>query len=473
MSSAASWSVLIPLAGAATCVLVGSRAARWIAAVAIIATAGAVAAVVATVAMHGPVHVAVGGWSPPLGIALRADGLAAAMLATIAIVAAVLGCYVIGRRPTSPLASRFFALWLFAWAALDALVLSNDIFNLYVTLELVTLAAVGLIAIGAERPALRAALRYLLFALPGALLYLLGVAMLYGTYGTLDVAQLGTTIASTPHTWMALSLITVGLALKAALFPLHAWLPPAYASSRPVVSALLAGLIGKAAFLVLGKLWWHLFPHPFASAFGPLLGVLGTGAILWGSVVALRQTRLKLVIAYSSVAQIGYLFMAFALHTPSAWSGAVYVAIAHALAAPALFIAAGTLERATGRDDLDNVQGLAERFPLALFAIALAAISLMAMPPTGGFIGKWLLVRVAIETGHVTWAVVMVVGGLLAAGYMFRILRRVFLPMPPIAAIQPQSRGSEIVALGLALLGIVLGIAPWFVLELIAIGGVR
>jgi formate hydrogenlyase subunit 3/multisubunit Na+/H+ antiporter MnhD subunit len=474
MTGAVAWAILIPLAGAMLSALVGSHAARWVALGTTAGTLGIAVAVTWSVAIDGPLHVSVGGWGTPLGIDLRADGLAAVMLLTIALVGAVLSLDAITRGSTNGrLASRFYALWFFAWAALDALVLSNDVFNLYVTLELTTLAAVGLIAIGGDRGALRAALRYLLFAIPGSLVYLLGVALLYGIHATLDITQLGARVDSSSSTWTALALMTIGLCLKAALFPLHAWLPAAYATARPVVGALLSGSIGKAAFLVLVKLWLGVFPDDFARLAGYLLASLGAGAILWGSLVALLQSRLKLVIAYSSVAQVGYLFVWFSLGTPGAWSGAVYVAISHAAAAAAMFVAAGTIERALGGDELDRVRGLSNRFPVTFFAVALAGVSLMGMPPTGGFIGKWLLVRAAFETGQWWWAVVMVTGGLLAAGYVFRILRRAFLPIARDATVRPVAFAGELAALGLALVGVVLGMTPGLTLELLAVGSPR
>jgi formate hydrogenlyase subunit 3/multisubunit Na+/H+ antiporter MnhD subunit len=241
------WAVVVPLAGAVLCVFAGLRVVHWVARATTLGTFCAAMSVAWTVNRRGPLSHAVGGWAPPLGISLHGDGLAAVLLAVIAVVAALLSVYALRERALgSPHASSFFSLWFFAWAALDALVLSADVFNLYVALELMTLAAVALIAIDGGREALSAGLRYLFIALSGSLVYLLGVALLYGVHATLDLALLGARVDAGWINCVAFSLMTLGLGLKTALFPLHGWLPPAYVSTRPVIAALLSSLIGKA-----------------------------------------------------------------------------------------------------------------------------------------------------------------------------------------------------------------------------------
>lgn len=479
MSAAVAAVVLVPLWFALAVALVGARAgrpagsrggpARIVAATGMAATLSAAIVLAWRIASNGAAELHVGGWAPPLGIVLRADGLAAALVLAIATVAAAIGFVAIVRAgATGRIATRFFTLWLFVWAGTNALVLSNDIFNLYVTLELVTLGAVALIAIGGETGALHVALRYMLIAIPGSLVYLVGVALLYGSYATLDIGLLAERMTSTPVTWAALSLLVAGLVLKAALFPVHAWLPPVYANARTLVAGLLAAIVGKTAFLVVLRVW-PAVPPDVATDMGAALGVLASGAIVWGSLLAMRQARLRLVIAYSSVAHIGYMFMWFALATPGAWQGAAYVALSHAIAVAALFLVIDTLERIGGDDHIDQVQGLSQRLPLTFFALALAATSIMGMPPTGGFIGKWLLVRAAAETEQWWAVVVLVAGSLLSAAYMFRILRRAFMTALPFER-QHAPLAGQSAAFLLATIGFVLGIGPGLVLELLAKG---
>ncbi|MBC7174143.1 MAG: oxidoreductase, partial [Polyangiaceae bacterium] len=221
MSSGIAWAILLPLSGAIASSFAGPRFWRPIACITSLGTPAATLIVAGSVATRGPLRHSVGGWAAPLGIELRADGLAALMLAASGLVGALVSANAIKTHASSSrVAGSFFALWFFTWSALNALFLSADIFNLYVTLELMTLAAVALIGFGRDRAALRAALRYLLVALPGSLIYLLGVAILYGIYATLDSNVLGARIDAGAATWTSLSLMTLGLGLKSALFPL-------------------------------------------------------------------------------------------------------------------------------------------------------------------------------------------------------------------------------------------------------------
>jgi formate hydrogenlyase subunit 3/multisubunit Na+/H+ antiporter MnhD subunit len=472
MTGAMGWVVAIPLAGGVLMTALGPRPARWLAAAAMLATLGSAIAVAWSVALHGPSRMPVGGWLAPLGIELRADGLAAVMLVAIGVVGAVIVAHVLASRGRMVISfARLCSLWFFAWAALDALLISGDIFNLYVTLELATLSAVGLVALAADRAALTAALHYLLFALPGSLVYLLGVGIAYGAHSTLDLPTLATRLGTSTLDSLAIAAMTAGLCLKGAVFPFHGWPVPAYANASPVASSLLSGLIGKAPFLVLVRLWLEVIPAALAPTAGTVLGCLGAGAILWGSLHALWQPRLTLVIAYSSVAHTGYLFVWFALGTSGALAGAVVVAVSHAAASASMFVVAGTIARALGHDRVDRMAGLAHRLPVAFFALALAGTSTMGMPPSGGFAGKWLLVRAAFEAGQWWWAAVMLVGSLLAAAYVFRLLRGAFLPIARNEHVRPVEPDGELAALVLALTAIAVGIVPGLALDLLDAGG--
>ena len=364
----------------------------------------------------------------------------------------------------------FCPLWLFLWAALNALFLSADIFNLYVTLELIGLASAALITLDGQRAALIAGMRYLLVSLLGSLFFLLGVALLYVAFGTLSLKGLGAVLTPSPIVWTAIAAISVGLLLKTALFPLHFWLPPAHANAPAPVSAVLSALVVKASFYLLLRLWFDVFPAALTPAAGQLLGGLGVAAILWGSLLALRQERLKLLVAYSTVAQIGYLFLLFPLGVKTAWSGGVYHALAHGCAKAAMFMAAGSMTRALGHDRIDSLRGVSQQAPLSVFAFALAGMTLMGLPPSSGFVSKWLLLTAALKSGQWWWAVAMVLGGLLAAGYVFRVLRQMFLPRTENACLCSVPRRMEVAALGLALVALLLGFASHPALKLLETG---
>jgi formate hydrogenlyase subunit 3/multisubunit Na+/H+ antiporter MnhD subunit len=488
-SEAVALVVLAPLAGAVAA-FVRPRTGRSMA----FLTAGAVSAailVLAAVVRDGPFRHPVGGWGAPLGIDLYGDGVAVALLGTTALVGTLTSIHASeyfgaqdaagGAHSAGDRAASFWPAWLLLWAGLNALFLAGDIFNLYVTLELVALTAVSLVALGGGAAALAGAMCYLFVGVVGAICYLVGVELLYATYGTLDIAGLARVARREAATTGALALMTVGLLLKTALFPLHFWLPRAHASAPAPCSALLSALVVKASFVVLLRLWGSALAPAVTPAAAWLLGALGVGAIAWGSVMALRVERLKLLVAYSTVAQLGYLFLAVPLALAPgvgarAWVAATYFAVAHALAKAGMFLAAGSLARLTSGDRIAGLRGLGAALPVATMAFALSGVSLMGLPPTGGFVAKWLLLEAALAAGLWWWGLVIAAGGLLTAGYVFRVLRRAFD--------EPGARDHEVVgrlqaprgsratrgdwaALALAACAVVLGLAAPRVVSLL------
>jgi multicomponent Na+:H+ antiporter subunit D len=419
---------------------------------------------------HGALHLVLGGWEPQLAIALHADGLAAALLLMVNLVGLGISIYALGYFHSTDRARSFWPLWLLLWSALNGLLLAGDLFNLYVMLELLGIAAAALGALTGTRAAIVANLRYLLVGLVASLTYLLGVALLYTEYGTLDMGLVADGIAAStpsPVDAAALTLMVVGLALKAALFPLHFWLPPAHANAPAPVSAALSALVVKAAFYLILRLWLDLFAPVVDLSGAMLLGLLGAGAVLWGSWQALRATRLKLLAAYSTVAQIGYLFLFFPLleATPpgpgydNLLAAMVLMAVTHGFAKAGFFLAAGIVQTNAGHDRIDDLSGAAQRLPATIFAVALSGSALIGLPPSGSFIGKWLLMQGAIETGQWWWVIVATAGTLLAAAYIFRVLGRAFGLEPTPLKFVTDAR-TEVPALTLSLVAVaVLGLA--------------
>jgi formate hydrogenlyase subunit 3/multisubunit Na+/H+ antiporter MnhD subunit len=427
--------IIVPLAAGVVAFVAGRIASHLAVAVAALQLVLAVL-VARSVFRGGPFRYEIGGWGAPLGIDLYADGLSAVMLAMTAIVGLAVSMYATAYfgstgRITLDHSSRemFWPLELFLFAALNALFLSGDIFNLYITLEILTLTAVALIGLAGSVEALAASLRYLLAAIVASLFYLLGVALLYSVHGVLDWQLLASNVQGNLASRCSIVLIVVGLVLKTALFPLHFWLPSAHASAPAPASALLSGLVLKGSFFVLFRLWFDVFPLADLQAVGHLLGTLGAAGVLWGSVQAIRQRQLKLLVAYSTVAQVGYLFLVFSLaavptSSRQAWSATVYFALSHACAKAAAFLAAGSLRYAVGSDDIASLTGTAARHPVTVFAFGLAGVALMGLPPSGAFLAKWLLLDSALSTGQWGIALVILIGGLLASIYVFRVIAR-------------------------------------------------
>jgi multicomponent Na+:H+ antiporter subunit D len=435
MTSAAPAAILLPLGAAPLMYLLRGRVAFPVMAAVVGGVALSIALLAESILDDGPQRYSLGGWGAPIGVDLRVDGVAVFVLAVTALVFAAVGAYAgaayrarpepeAGHVPSQ--AAAFWPLLLFLWASLNALALADDVFNLYVALELLGLAAVMLVTLDGGSDALTAGLRYLFASLVGSTAYLVGVVLLYTTYGALSLDALGGAIEPVPVAVVAFVSMTLGLALKAALFPFHGWLPAAHASAPTPVSALLSAIVVKGAFVVLLRLWTAVSPALLNEAIAAFLGLLGAGAIVWGALLALRQERLKMIIAFSTVSQLGYLFVllpvANASGSAAAWQGGVLHLAAHALAKAALFLSAGGVLWAIGTDRVSEMRGMATRAPMLMLGFGLAGMSLIGLPPSAGFVAKWLLVQEAVDQGQWGWAVTMIFGGLLTAAYVFRVL---------------------------------------------------
>ena len=453
----------------------GGRGARIIVAAALLFqlyVALRVAVMVA--ATQAPLVYVVGGFPPPLGITLRADGISALMMVVSAVIIAAAAGFAwkdFGQprgKPEVRLSLIFWSALLAMTSALNLLFTSTDLFNLYVGLELLTFAAIPIVAIKGGAETVRAALRYLLFAVFGSMLYLLGIVLIYGVYGTLATAEIAALARPDAATLAAAGFVTVGLLAKTALFPFHLWLPPAHAGAPAAGSAVLSALVVKGSLFLLMRLWFDTFPSLREPAAMQLLALLGALAVIVGSVTALRQQRLKLLVAYSTVAQIGYMFFVFTLVpkeaveavAATAWTGAWLQVVAHAFAKAGMFLAAGLVAEVMGHDRIRDLGGLSARAPLVVLAFALSGMSLMGLPPSGGFSAKFMLLVAALAEGHWVWAIVIIAGGVLAGAYVFGVLGRMLAAPAAGAEMKDVGRGRQLVALGLALTALLMGALP-------------
>jgi multicomponent Na+:H+ antiporter subunit D len=498
------WVILIPLIAGLTAFAIGGRSSRVIGLVGSVLTSVVAGLLVLEVWQDGDWEYSLGGWDTPLGISLRADGLSTFLIAMTGAVGLAISLYALhyfreplaeegisqddselagsnaGKDSWLPPAS-FWPLWMLLWGSLNALFLSSDIFNLYVGLELLTLASVALIILEREQAAIVAGLRYLLAAFLGSMAYLLGVALLYAEAGVLDLRLLADAELTGTAVQIAGGLMAVGLLLKAALFPLHFWLPAAHSSAPAPVSAALSALVVKAAFYLLIRLWFEVFESAGTVSFEQFIGLLGSIAIVVGSFQAIRQARLKLMIAYSTVAQVGYLFVMIPLAGAygneygvwqfEAWTGGLYHALSHGFAKASMFLAAGVILVSLGHDRVWNLAGSASRFPVIYLSFGIAGMSLMGLPPSAGFVGKWLMLKSSIESGQWWWAVVLLIGGLLTAGYVAIVLsqaleRDVEQDIDP----HPVPKLMTVTVFALAAISLLLGLRAAEPLDLLEIG---
>jgi multicomponent Na+:H+ antiporter subunit D len=443
-------------------------------------------------------------------VVLVADGLAAVMLAMTAVVAvAVLGFATAeDRRVPERRHAAYWPLMLALWAGLNVLFLAGDLLTAYLMLELVGLCGALLVTLRGGQGSLLAGTRYFYAELVASTTMLLGVGLVWWQAGTVTFTELAATLDAGPLTWLGLAVVTVGLLLKVPLAPLHFWLPAAHTLAPSAVSPLLSAVMVKAAFAVVARLWFLAVPELITVSGAQLLGAIGTVAILWGSFAALRATGLKRLIASSTVAQLGLLFLLPPLVAAGAvdgWTGGVVLAVAHALAKAALLMAAAVIvdaarragmptALATGggpgpRDPasgshppsvepvrdagwpvLTRLRGSASRRPVAVMAFGIAGLSLVGLPPTGGFVAKWYLLLGSIAAGQWWWAVVIVVGTLLTVGYLMRFIRPAFAPLPA-GEVGGEHDARDLIALALAATTLVIGLRPTLLLDVLTVGG--
>lgn len=484
------WLVLalsLPIIGVLAGFLLGSRRAEMIA----FATLAANLAVTLLIACElltsrAPVVYLMGGWPPPLGVALAADGLSVAMMLTTSVVQIAIALYARADFATpagSADARRPFVFWTLLVAvggSITLVVLSRDFFTLYVAIELLTFTAVPLVALDGRAETVKAALRYVIYALAGSLFYLVGCVLVYGAYGTLDMGLVASRLRADPATIAAASLMTAGLFAKTAVFPLHLWLPPAHAGAPPAASALLSALVVKGSYFIVARLWLDAMPGLLTPAVGQVLGAFGALAIVVGSAIAIRQPRLKMMIAYSTVGQIGYLLLFFPLVAvagaataagAAALTGGMLQVASHATAKAAMFMAAGLVVAGRGHDRVADFAGLAREQPWTVAAFALGGIALVGLPPAGGFVAKWLLLSSAIATAQWWWIVVIVVGGLLTATYVFAVLGRALrAPANGDAPVAIVPRSRQAVVLGLAIVSTLLGFVAFAPVDPVQVG---
>ena len=288
----------------------------------------------------------------------------------------------------------------------------------------------------------------------------------------MDLVQVGLAAIPAPVAVAAFAAMAIGLLLKTALFPFHFWLPAAHSSASAPVSAALSALVVRVGFYVLLRLWIEVFPGIGGGA-ANLLAILGGVAVIWGSVQATLQERAKMLVAYSTVAQLGYFFLPLPLVVPGssiAWGGILLLVFTHGLAKAAMFMAAGNLLAFAGHDRIRDFDHVVQRMPLTAAALGLAGVSIMGLPPSGGFNGKWLLLQTALEQGRWPIVLVLLLGGLLAAIYMFKLLVQTFTSGAPQGEPRAVARAMEWAPFALATAAVLLGFFGTATLDLLAIG---
>lgn len=464
--------IVVPLLAAPLVVLLKPRGTAWAAATATSAMAFAIALTIATGVLDGRTYsYAMGSWPAPYGIALGIDAFGSLILllvtgaSTLALLACRRGMDADIEQQRQPL---FYTAWLLALAGLSGIAVSADAFNIFVFMEISSLASYIIVAGGPDRRALPAVFKYLVMGTIGATFYLIGVGLIYMMTGTLNLidmqARLGE-VTNLDPVLAAAGFITVGLALKAAIFPLHVWLPNAYTYAPHAVTAFLAACGTKVALYVLLRFDFFVFQSNLAehdAQFSLFLLPLALLGILIASGVAVFESNLKRLFAFSSVAQVGYIMLGASLATVTGLTAGILHMFNHALAKGGLFLAiAGLAARGL---ELRQLGGLARQMPWTFGAFVIAALSLIGIPGTAGFISKWYLIQATLDHGAlgIVALLVIIAGSLLAIAYVWRIIETASFGVPDGEV--PASREAPSVLLAVtwlvAVLNVYFGLRP-------------
>ncbi len=433
--------VATPLLAAPVAILLRQRQVVQVWAVLVAwATLAMAGSLLYTVLSSGPISYQLGGWAPPWGIEYRVDIVNAYVLLVVSALASV----VLVAAPADirlelepERAYLFYTAFILLLAGLLGITVTGDAFNVFVLLEISSLASYTLISLGKGRRALMAAFSYLVMGTIGGTFILLGIGLLYQMTGSLNMADLATLIPGVAHTRtvaVAFAFLTVGLSIKLAVFPLHQWLPNAYTYAPAVVSAFISATATKVTYYVLVRVVFTLFGAGFV--FGTLklhwlLLPLSLAAMFAASIAAIYQTNIKRLLAYSSIAQIGYMTLGLSLASLTGLTGGLVHLFNHALMKGGLFLVVACITWGLATHEIEDMRGLGRRMPLTFAAWIVGGLSMIGVPGTVGFISKWYLVLAALEKGWLWLAILIVLSSLLALAYIWKVIEVAFFQAPP------------------------------------------
>ncbi len=394
---------------------------------------------------HGPISYELGGWPPPWGIEYVVDPLSAFVMLVISGISTAVLFYARESILNEVSASRlgmFFAAYLLALSGMMGITITGDAFNIFVFLEITSLSSYVLISMGekTDKRALTAAFQYLIMGTIGATFILIGVGLLYAMTGTLNIADIASQFDQISHTTpvrAAVAFLLVGIAIKLAMFPFHIWLPNGYTYAPSIITAFFAGTATKVSVYLLIRFIYTTFGADFSFGEFPLTSMLlplGIVAFLSMSVVAIFQDNLKRLLAYSSVAQLGYMTVGIALASEMGLIAGIVHMFNHAIVKTGLFLSVGAMFFMTGSTYIKDLAGIGQRMPITSFGFVLGGLALIGVPLTPGFISKWYLVQAALERGdYVGYGLViaMLISSLFAVIYIWRVVEIMYFRPSP------------------------------------------
>jgi len=412
--------------------------------------------------LENPVIVSIGDWQPPFCINLVAGPVGVLFSAIIALVGLLVSIYALDYIKEGP-TEKYHMLYLLLLTGATGVVLTGDIFNLFVFFEILCISSYALVAYLRERSGIESAVKYLIQGAVGSSLLLIGIGLLYGQFGTLNMADIAEKIASASpiSLFVPMVLIITGLGVEAAIFPLNAWLPDAHSSAPSSISAILSGIAIEVGLYAVARVIFTIFG---AQSFLPFLALLGILTLLVGEMCAFSQNNIKRMLAYSSIGQIGLILFALAIATSYGVTGGLFQLVSHALSKALLFLTAGYMIYRAGSMEISSLEGVGKKMPLTCLAFTIGAFSLVGLPPFIGFPSKFLVVQAALATQEAIFFVLIglaLLGTVIEAAYFFRVVQVLYFkgqrPNPgrkeaPIIALVPMFI--------LTILIIVIGIYP-------------
>lgn len=432
--------VLVPLLLAPVVAMLRSPAAGWVLfALGSLGSFGLSVLVLVQVWSGGPISYAMGGWAPPFGIEYRIDlanALVLAVVSGIAVLVAPFARASVAHEVSAPRIYLFYACLLLCLCGLLGITATGDAFNVFVFLEISSLSAYGLIAMGRSRRALLASFQYLIMGTVGGTFLLIGIGLLYAVTGTLNMVDIAQRLPATYDsrvTQAAVAFIFVGLSIKVALFPLHQWLPGAYAEAPSAVTAFMAATATKVAAYAMLRFADTVLGEALVFEQLPVgdIGIfLACVAMVAGSLVAIFQSEFKRLLAYSSLAQIGYIVLGIALGTAEGAGAGLLHVVAHAIVKCGLFVVAGVVIYRLGSEHLDALNGLASRMPGVFAVLVVCGLGLIGVPATAGFVSKWALLQALIAEQAWLAVATMLASSLMAVVYVGVLVERAVFRAP-------------------------------------------
>ncbi|MDD4895130.1 MAG: proton-conducting transporter membrane subunit [Candidatus Omnitrophica bacterium] len=371
---------------------------------------------------HKIIAYKIGGWLPPLGISLVLDGLSGLMLVIVNLVVFLVMIYALRYMQSYTDKWKFHALFMLMLAGMNGVILSSDLFNLYVFLELASICGYALVAFGTEAESLEASFKYLIMGAVASIFILLGIVLIYSYVSTLNMADISLALSDKPR-GVLIGFVSVlflaGFGLKAALVPFHSWLPDAHSSAPTPVSAVLSGVFIKTlGIYALARIFFNVLGVSKEILFA--LMVLGILSMVVGAFLAIAQNDIKRMFAYSSISQVGYIIFAFGIATPLAVLGGLFHLFNHAIFKSLLFLNAGAIEYSTGRRDLRKLGGLSNKLPVTGATSLLGSMSISGIPPLGGFWSKLIIIVASVQAGYIGFAVVAVLVSIVTLAYYLK-----------------------------------------------------